>query len=107
MSGSWNPSGGTVGLIQRRNTSTSSTAQSQGDADRRLADDECKSGDVGAAAAAAAAEDGETDDGNGKEIRLTLMEEVLLLGLKDKEVALAISICIHLAMHRINCQADL
>ena len=28
----------------------------------------------------------EIDDGDSKETRLTLMEEVLLLGLKDKEV---------------------
>lgn len=28
----------------------------------------------------------EVDDGDSKETRLTLMEEVLLLGLKDKEV---------------------
>ena len=30
-------------------------------------------------------EDPEVDDGDSKETRLTLMEEVLLLGLKDKE----------------------
>lgn len=30
------------------------------------------------------------DDGDSKETRLTLMEEVLLLGLKDKEVGLII-----------------
>lgn len=30
--------------------------------------------------------DNETDDCDSKETRLTLMEEVLLLGLKDKEV---------------------
>lgn len=29
----------------------------------------------------------EIDDGDSKETRLTLMEEVLLLGLKDKEVS--------------------
>lgn len=29
---------------------------------------------------------GEDDSGDAKDIRLTLMEEVLLLGLKDKEV---------------------
>lgn len=29
---------------------------------------------------------GEEDSGDSKDIRLTLMEEVLLLGLKDKEV---------------------
>lgn len=32
------------------------------------------------------------DDGDSKETRLTLMEEVLLLGLKDKEVGLLLYI---------------
>lgn len=36
--------------------------------------------------------DEKIDDGDSKETRLTLMEEVLLLGLKDKEVCL---FCIH------------
>lgn len=31
--------------------------------------------------------DSSYDDGDSKETRLTLMEEVLLLGLKDKEVS--------------------
>lgn len=31
--------------------------------------------------------DNDVDDGDSKETRLTLMEEVLLLGLKDKEVS--------------------
>ena len=33
-------------------------------------------------------EGNEDDDGDSKDTRLTLMEEVLLLGLKDKEVRL-------------------
>lgn len=33
------------------------------------------------------------DDGDSKETRLTLMEEVLLLGLKDKEVHIHIYLC--------------
>ena len=38
--------------------------------------------------------DDEVDDGDSKETRLTLMEEVLLLGLKDKEVrSFATHIC--------------
>lgn len=32
------------------------------------------------------------DDGDSKETRLTLMEEVLLLGLKDKEVSVLIKL---------------
>lgn len=35
-------------------------------------------------------ESNEGDDGGSKETRLTLMEEVLLLGLKDKEVCVCI-----------------
>lgn len=34
------------------------------------------------------------DDGDSKETRLTLMEEVLLLGLKDKEVSERILECL-------------
>lgn len=33
------------------------------------------------------------DDGDSKETRLTLMEEVLLLGLKDKEVQYQLILC--------------
>lgn len=36
------------------------------------------------------------DDGDSKETRLTLMEEVLLLGLKDKEVSSKLIIVINL-----------
>lgn len=40
--------------------------------------------------------DNDIDDTDSKETRLTLMEEVLLLGLKDKEVKLLICFaCIH------------
>lgn len=35
--------------------------------------------------------DEDIDDGDSKETRLTLMEEVLLLGLKDKEVCFLIN----------------
>lgn len=35
--------------------------------------------------------DGGSEDGDSKETRLTLMEEVLLLGLKDKEVKWVVS----------------
>lgn len=38
------------------------------------------------------------DDGDSKETRLTLMEEVLLLGLKDKEV-----LSVGLYKHYISC----
>lgn len=36
--------------------------------------------------------DEELDDADSKETRLTLMEEVLLLGLKDKEVSIPFSL---------------
>lgn len=39
--------------------------------------------------------DEEIDEGDSKETRLTLMEEVLLLGLKDKEVVLKILFNFH------------
>lgn len=63
------------GLIQRRNIpkeSNDRNNQNENDDQRRNS-----SGDD---------EHGLEDDGDSKETRLTLMEEVLLLGLKDKEV---------------------
>lgn len=60
------------GLVQRRNvlkeTSEGVTRENQ-DADDKKND-----------------RNSPTEDGDSKETRLTLMEEVLLLGLKDKEV---------------------
>lgn len=61
------------GLVQRRNinrdTSGLSSRESQENLDDKKSDRE-----------------EEPDEGDSKETRLTLMEEVLLLGLKDKEV---------------------
>ncbi len=43
----------------------------------------------------------DTEDADSKETRLTLMEEVLLLGLKDKEVIMIfINVCIKLLATR-------
>lgn len=64
------------GLVQRRNVSKETTDSSQKDGedgDKKLDHDE------------------EAGDGDSKETRLTLMEEVLLLGLKDKEVREALA----------------
>ncbi|XP_034241528.1 Golgi phosphoprotein 3 homolog sauron [Thrips palmi] len=58
------------GLVQRRNVSREATDSAQRDGD-----DGDKKLDL----------DEEAGDGDSKETRLTLMEEVLLLGLKDKE----------------------
>ena len=55
------------GLVQRRNVAQSSTATSS----------ECNND-----------ENDKEDLGDSKETRLTLMEEILLLGLKDREVYL-------------------
>lgn len=60
------------GLIQRRNVQKDSQ-----DRRNKSDSDEDKRKDEG---------DDDMDDGDSKETRLTLMEEVLLLGLKDKEV---------------------
>ncbi|KAJ1526171.1 hypothetical protein ONE63_009330 [Megalurothrips usitatus] len=63
------------GLVQRRNVATAREA-SGGDSAQRDGDDTSdKKLD----------HDEEAEDGDSKETRLTLMEEVLLLGLKDKE----------------------
>lgn len=60
------------GLVQRRNVAretSDSASKDCDDSDKKLDHDE------------------EAEDGDSKETRLTLMEEVLLLGLKDKEVS--------------------
>ena len=66
------------GIFHRRNVQTSMVAARSEDTTRIEADiDEKKRG-----------EEDEDVDADSKETRLTLMEEVLLLGLKDKEVNL-------------------
>lgn len=60
------------GLIQRRNIHREANDRNQEDSDgekRRPSSDD------------------DLEDGDSKQTRLTLMEEVLLLGLKDKEVS--------------------
>lgn len=62
----------TDGLVQRKNASREYNSEGvpkelQGTDDKKLERDD-------------------VEDGDSKETRLTLMEEVLLLGLKDKEV---------------------
>lgn len=67
------------GLVQRRNVSRENgegVSKDSLDADDRKCTDR----------------DQDVEDGDSKETRLTLMEEVLLLGLKDKEVS-------HLLLH--------
>lgn len=62
------------GLIQRRNVHREANDRNQEDSDgekRRASSDD------------------DLEDGDSKQTRLTLMEEVLLLGLKDKEVSWA------------------
>ncbi|XP_046999752.1 Golgi phosphoprotein 3 homolog sauron [Schistocerca americana] len=60
------------GLVQRRNVSREN---GEGVSRDNIDSDDKKSGD----------RDDDLEDGDSKETRLTLMEEVLLLGLKDKE----------------------
>lgn len=62
------------GLIQRRNVN-SLASNTRGD-DSRDKEDNWSDGK----------ESGDDEDHDSKETRLTLMEEILLLGLKDKEV---------------------
>lgn len=63
------------GLIQRRNVQR----DTQDKNNKNDSDDEKRRHSSG---------EDDLDDGDCKETRLTLMEEVLLLGLKDKEVGL-------------------
>lgn len=60
----------TEGLVQRRNV----VKENDGNRENHDIDDKKN--------------DKNYDDGDSKETRLTLMEEVLLLGLKDKEVGI-------------------
>jgi len=63
---------GTEGLVKRRNVPARET---QDQSPSKDVDEDERRIDYN-----------EEDDGDSKETRLTLMEEVLLLGLKDKEV---------------------
>lgn len=67
------------GLVQRRNVSREN---GEGVSKDSLDSDDKKSTE----------RDEDLEDGDSKETRLTLMEEVLLLGLKDKEVGCYVSI---------------
>lgn len=62
------------GLVKRRNANNYQEKSSHDDEDKKYADPKARGSDE---------EDAELDS---KETRLTLMEEVLLLGLKDREV---------------------
>jgi len=62
------------GLVQRRNVAMpAATAANRGEDEEDDRDERMKGAE-------------EDDDHDSKETRLTLMEEVLLLGLKDREV---------------------
>lgn len=63
-------------LVQRRTEATRSAAA---DRERESDEDEGRRGE----------EEEDDDGGDSKDTRLTLMEEVLLLGLKDREVCSA------------------
>lgn len=65
----------TSGLVQRRTEAIRSAAADK-DRESDGEEDEARRGE----------EEEDEDKGDSKETRLTLMEEVLLLGLKDREV---------------------
>jgi Golgi phosphoprotein 3 len=68
------------GLVQRRNVARET---GEGVSKESLDSDDKK----------ATERDEDLEDGDSKETRLTLMEEVLLLGLKDKEVGFFMPLC--------------
>lgn len=72
----------TSGLVQRRSEAIRSAADK--DRDSAEEEDEARRGEE---------EDDDDDKGDSKETRLTLMEEVLLLGLKDREVCVWVFFC--------------
>lgn len=51
-------------------------------------------------------DDNDFDDTDSKETRLTLMEEVLLLGLKDKEVSHILALCVDSMVVHFICDWD-
>lgn len=65
----------TSGLVQRRTEAIRSAAAADKERESGAEEDEARRG-----------EEEDDDKGDSKETRLTLMEEVLLLGLKDREV---------------------
>lgn len=69
----------TTGLVRRQNAAKSNSAEFNGSSTSSQNDlnDNLKNG----------ADDESLEETSDKETRLTLMEEVLLLGLKDKEVS--------------------
>ena len=70
------------GLVQRRNVHKERETDSNEQGDWAEADE-----DAFRARSKGGKESGDEDDDASKETRLSLLEEVLLLGLKDKEVA--------------------
>lgn len=68
-----------TGLVRRTNAAKASSSDINGSSTSTQNDfnDNCKNG----------TEDESLEESSDKETRLTLMEEVLLLGLKDKEVS--------------------
>lgn len=66
----------TSGLVQRRTEAIRSAAEKEKEKESGGEEDEARRG-----------EEEDDDKGDSKETRLTLMEEVLLLGLKDREVS--------------------
>jgi len=79
------------GLIQRRNVQTASAAARSEDTTRVEPEIDQKKAVV----------EEDDADADSKETRLTLMEEVLLLGLKDKEVNCTISCFYSLCLRRM------
>ena len=78
----------TDGLVQRRNvTQQSTTIVGEDDrGDEKIRDEE------------------EEEDHDSKETRLTLMEEVLLLGLKDREVCMPLDPMTRATTYLVKCR---
>lgn len=76
----------TTGLVRRQNAAKSNSSDFNGSSTSSQNDlnDNLKNG----------AEDESLEETSDKETRLTLMEEVLLLGLKDKEVSKFAYLCV-------------
>lgn len=80
----------TSGLVQRKTEASRNAAAADKEKGSGEEDDEARRG-----------EEEDDDKGDSKETRLTLMEEVLLLGLKDREVTVVCCSFTKLASHQL------
>lgn len=83
------------GLVHRNTGGTTTTGSSSSRSD----DGGASYNPPGAEGGVDVPENYEDDGGDSKAVRLTLMEEVLLLGLKDREVHICVYVCVPCSLY--------